>query len=156
MKNKSIDDVQEPIDMSSKRILIVDDEPAIAQVISRQLRAKGCVTQSAGSAEDAILLVKENRFDLILLDLNLPGANGFSMIKTLENLSNAVILVMTGHADDEIRKDAMLLGAAELIAKPFEHQQLVSAIRNSVARTKSTCCADRYKSPSEEVPGTSA
>jgi FixJ family two-component response regulator len=77
------------------------------------------------------------------------------MIKMLENLSDAVILVMTGHADEEIRKDAMLLGAAELIAKPFEHQQLISAIRNSVARTKSTCGADRQESPSGEVPGTS-
>lgn len=123
-----------PINMKSARILIVDDEPVVVQVLSRQLRGKGCTVRSAGSAEDAILLARGEPFDLILLDINLPGASGFSVINALKSMSDAIILVMTGHADEEIRKDAILLGAAELIAKPFEHQQLMSIIRDSAAR----------------------
>ena len=145
MENQSIQDVEGSVNMQSKRVLIVDDEPVIVQVISRQLRGKGCVVRSAGNAEDAILLARENHFDLILLDINLPGASGFSVINTLKSISDAIILIMTGHADEEIRKDAILLGAAELIAKPFEHQQLMSMIRDSGSRTKIACRGNRQE-----------
>ena len=150
MENKLIEVAEGSINMQSKRILIVDDEPVIVQVISRQLRDKGCVVRSAGSAEDAVLLARENHFDLILLDINLPGASGFSVINELKSMSNAIILIMTGHADEEIRKDAILLGAAELIAKPFEQQQLMSIIRNSSSRTNQVRCVNRQESSDEE------
>lgn len=134
--------------MDSMRILIVDDEPVVVEVISRQLRDKGCIVMSSGSAEDAVLLAKEERFDVILLDIALPGASGLSVINTLKSLSDAVILVMTGHADEEIRKDAMLLGAAELIRKPFEHQQLMYVIGNTCPRASRVSCID-LQEPSE-------
>jgi DNA-binding response OmpR family regulator len=115
--------------MKSKRILIVDDEPVVIQVLSRFFQSKECLVSSAGCAEDAIFLLREDHFDLIMLDVNLPGASGFSAIKALKSMSDAVILVMSGLADEEIRKDALTLGADELIAKPFEHQQLLSLIQ---------------------------
>lgn len=152
MENKPVEIAEGSVSMQSKRILIVDDEPVIIQVISRQLKDKGCVVRSAGSAEDAILLARENLFDLILLDMNLPGASGFSVINVLKSLIDAIILIMTGHADEEIRKDAILLGEAELIEKPFEHQQLMSAIRDSSSRTSGGCCDNRQESPDGEGP----
>lgn len=133
---------EESINMDSMGILIVDDEPVVVEVISRQLRDKGCVVTTSSSAEDAIRLAKEKRFDMILLDIALPGASGLAVINTLKSLSNADILVMTGHADEEVRKDAMLLGAAELIAKPFENQQLMSLIGSIRSREKRGSCSN--------------
>lgn len=129
--------------MESVRVLVVDDDPFVLRVLSRQLRNGGCMIRSAADAEQAILLAERERFDVILLDLVLPDVSGFSAIKTLKNISDAVILAMTGYADEEIRKDAMLLGAVGLLEKPFEYRQLMAAICD--------IAWPRRESPSHEV-----
>lgn len=120
--------VDNAISTHPRRILVVDDEPQITAVLSRYARAVGFQSRIAGNVDDAIRLVEAEEFDLILLDIILPGRTGFSAIQTLKRKSDAVIFIMTGYAADEIRKDAELLGADGVIQKPVEFEALVKII----------------------------
>ncbi len=122
------------VNLQSLGILIVDDEPLVVKLLSRQLLAAGCRIWCAGSAEEAIALARCEDLDVIILDLVLPGISGYSAIDSFKKASNAAILVMSGNADSEIEKDVMMLGADGLIGKPYEFQQLASTLRGMIAR----------------------
>lgn len=134
MSKRAGDD--QTIDLRSIRVLIIDDEPMVVKLLSRQLCAAGCRIWGAGSAEEGIALARCEDLDVIMLDLCLPGVSGYGAIDSLKHVSNAAILMMTGYADEEIKKDAMMLGADGLIGKPYELQQLVSMLRDLTSRRK--------------------
>jgi two-component system response regulator FlrC len=113
------------------RVLIVEDDPSVALVLSRLLANEGCEVRRAGCAEEAILLAGRESFQLILTDINLPGMSGFEAIGALIRAGSAPVLVMSGHADDELAEDALLLGAIGLIAKPFETDILRGYLRGA-------------------------
>jgi DNA-binding response OmpR family regulator len=106
------------------RVLIVEDDPQVARVLSRQLESEGYTVRSTRCAEDAIQLAGSERFQLILTDINLPGMSGFEAIGPLKRAGGAPVLVMTGRADREFTEDVVLLGAIGLIAKPLEFETL--------------------------------
>ncbi len=111
------------------RILVVDDESAVVDVLTRYLRNAGCDVRAASSAEEAIALAAHERFDLVMLDVVLPGMTGFGAIAALRRQSDVPIIMMTGYIEDEARKDAELLGADGLIVKPVEFEKLLETIR---------------------------
>ena len=119
-----------------KRILIVDDEPAVAAVLSRYCRNEGCEARIAGSAEEAISLTGRESFDLIMLDIVLPGLSGFGAIEVLKRFGDVAILMMSGCADEETRKDAVMMGALGLIGKPVEFEKLLPILQALPGRTK--------------------
>jgi DNA-binding response OmpR family regulator len=112
------------------KILIVEDDPQVARLLSRLLANEGCEVRATGSAEEAIRLAGLECFQLIITDINLPGMNGFEAIYGLKRAGGAPILVMTGHADEEFALDARMLGAIGLIAKPFESEVLRGFLRD--------------------------
>lgn len=122
------------VNLQSLGILIVDDEPLVVKLLSRQLLAAGCRIWCAGSAEEAIALARREDLDVIMLDLVLPGISGYSAINSLKNESDAAILVMSGNVDSEIEKDVMILGADGLIGKPYEFQELASILYEMTSR----------------------
>ncbi|MBI5247794.1 MAG: response regulator [Elusimicrobia bacterium] len=111
--------------MKSARVLIVDDEPPIIEVLLRALAAKGHVARTVDNAEDAAALLNEP-FDLILLDHVLPGATGMQSLSRLRALTRAPVHLMSG--DSEVRQDALLLGATGFLEKPFDIQQIFALI----------------------------
>ncbi|MFI5362656.1 MAG: response regulator [Elusimicrobiota bacterium] len=113
------------------RVLIVEDDPSLARVLSRQLANEGCEVRSAGNAEDAILLAGRESFHLIVTDINLPGMSGFEAIGALMRAGGAPVLVMTGYADEGFEADARALGAIGLIEKPFETEVLRGFLRDA-------------------------
>ena len=112
-----------------RRILVVDDELGVSTVLTRYIQGAGCDVRTAGSAEDAIGLAGNEDFDLILLDIVLPGISGFGAIEALKRKCDAAIIIMTGYDAEEFRKDAELLGAIGIIEKPVEFQKLLRIIR---------------------------
>ena len=116
------------------RILIVDDDPSVIQALSGQFLADGHQVWSASGPAEAARLASERVFDLILLDILLSGRKGLDLIHELKGASGARVVIMTGHAGDAIREDAMLLGAAELIGKPFDYPQLARLLRATPSR----------------------
>ncbi|MFC1679977.1 response regulator [Elusimicrobiota bacterium] len=111
-------------DSRPRRILIVDDEPMVRQVLAQHLLRSGWAVSEAGSAEEGLRTVASGRFDLVLLDVNLPGMSGFQAVERFSGASSAPVVLMSGHADQEFRKDALLLGARDLLPKPIDLTEL--------------------------------
>lgn len=109
------------------RALVVEDEGSAARVLSRVLAAEGCQVLVARSAEEA--LNQDLGFDIIFTDITLPGMTGLRAIGEFKKRDEAPVIVMTGHYDDEIRKDAMLLGATGFLEKPFDMERVRAIVR---------------------------
>jgi len=107
-----------------RRALIVDDEEAVRRVLSRRLSEKGWSVMWAENAEDAIFLASSGEYGLILLDIELPGMTGLEALPLIKDRSDAAILLMSGDAGEETRKDAVLLGAADMASKPMDFSAL--------------------------------
>ena len=109
------------------RVLIVDDEDMVSRVLAAFLSRRGFEVKTAASAEEALELVGREKFGVILLDNSLPGMTGMRAIEGLRAVGAAVIL-MTGHLDEETRKDGLMLGAAQVVGKPLDFDSLVAMV----------------------------
>lgn len=117
------------------RILVVDDRPENARLLDRLLRRWGHrdVTTTTDSAEVAAL-VDGSDFDLLLLDLHMPQPDGFAVMGQIhEHIAATVslpVLVLTGDADDEVKRRALSGGARDFVTKPFDQQEVRLRVRN--------------------------
>lgn len=122
--------------MSSEfpRVLIIDDEPAIAETLAYALRTEGMESTSVGLGRDALALLREHAFDLIVLDVGLPDGNGFDLCRELRRGSNVPVLFLTARADEIDRIIGLELGADDYVAKPFSPREVVSRVRAILRR----------------------
>lgn len=111
-----------------RRVLIVDDEPSVVAVVSRQLEALGFAWTSAGNAEEALSLLDSSRVDIVLMDVDLPGMTGFQALGRVVEVSQAAVVLMSGDTSEESRKDALLLGAKAMLLKPFAAEDLAACL----------------------------
>jgi len=119
-----------------KKILIVDDEQIIRNVLERILSSSGFQTQSAENGKAALKLLETNNFDLILLDILMPEMNGIEFLHTLkQNNYDANVIVISACHEDEIVTQTKTLGAKGFIKKPFNNINLVlSAVKNVLGK----------------------
>lgn len=132
-------------------ILVIDDEipvlKAIKSVLSREQMEVAC----AKSSEEAYSLLKEKHFDLILLDIIMPGQDGFSLLKELrEQEILTPVILLSGQDGDTSQVKGLGLGADDYMTKPFSKTVLVSKIRAIIRRTQ------LYASPAPFVPAAAA
>lgn len=106
--------------MKSAAVLVVDDEAVNRAFFTRALLSLGHHVVSAHSAEDACDLLAARDFDLILVDVVLPGASGLEAIGKFRALSRAPVYVMTGAGDEDLKRDVALLGGAGYLPKPVD------------------------------------
>lgn len=116
------------------RVLVIEDDPLNQQVLDRFLGTRGHQVTVCGSAEDGVKRLSEGAFDAILLDNVLPGMTGLQSLTEIVSRSQAPVVVMTGHADEELRKDAMLLGAKAFLYKPFDFHLLDRLLQELLSR----------------------
>lgn len=112
----------------NRLVLVVEDEPRILRFLSISLRASGYNIVTAIRGDQVIDLVKSEKPDIIILDVFLPGADGFEVLKELRTFSPLPVIVMS--ARDSLGPEALTLGATEFLAKPFKPEQLIRGIRN--------------------------
>ncbi|HUY82615.1 MAG TPA: response regulator transcription factor [Acidobacteriaceae bacterium] len=119
------------------RILLVDDEAAIRRALRTTLHELGFETAEVSRGEDALHLARAQPFDVVLLDLNMPGIGG---MKTLERLRTAYprlpILILTVRDEEQDKVEALEQGADDYITKPFSMRECVARIRAAVRRAK--------------------
>lgn len=118
------------------RVLIVDDDVLLARIIGRQLQARGhrvLFAHSADEAARAMGVQPSERPDIILMDAVLQRESGLAVIERLQQISNAPIVMMTGHFDEEFRRDALTAGARASVAKPMDFADLDSLLRGIAA-----------------------
>jgi DNA-binding response OmpR family regulator len=112
------------------RILVVEDEAAIARMIERALRSHGFDVITASAAEDPVITQWIDAVDLVLLDIRLPGADGLEVMSDIRRMRSSLPVIMVTAQDDLRRKvDAFNGGADDYVTKPFAFEELVARIR---------------------------
>lgn len=120
----------------SVRLLLIDDETALIRSLQPVLVAQGYVVESAGTAAEALKKAKDTVFDVILLDLGLPDADGKEIISKLLNLNALSILVLSARHQETEKVASLDQGADDFINKPFNIDELLARIRAAVRRLK--------------------
>lgn len=119
----------------SKRILIIDDEPMIVESVSYNLKQEGFEVVSATDGEAGLKLAETGDFDLILLDLMLPGVNGLEVCRTLRKQSDIPIIMLTAKEAEIDRVLGLELGADDYVTKPFSMRELLARVKTVLKRT---------------------
>jgi CheY-like chemotaxis protein len=112
-----------------KRLLIADDEPGIRELLSDILSAEGYSIETAASGDDAIARIREQRFDLALVDLLMPGSSGADVARVIANESpQTIVVIVTG--SDETTVENMLGGTKvdQVVTKPFEMDEILQVV----------------------------
>ncbi len=122
--------------MAGERILIVEDESRIADVLRRYLEAEGYVTEVARGGEDALALFRRFSPDLILLDLMLPGVDGLELTRRLRAVSPVPIIMVTAKSAELDRVLGLELGADDYVTKPFSPREVVARVRAVLRRSR--------------------
>ena len=112
-----------------KHILVVDDEPRIAEIARDYLERAGFTVTTAGNGADAVAIARTKRPDLIVLDLGLPKMDGLDVTRTLRQQSNVPIIMLTARVDESDKLVGLELGADDYITKPFSPKELVARVR---------------------------
>lgn len=121
--------------VSPMRLLIVDDDRGIARAVQQGLEAEGFVTVVAHDGIDGLWLAQEESFDVIILDLMLPGLSGYEVCRRLrEEESQVPILMLTAKDGEHDEADALDLGADDYLSKPFSYTVLLARIRALLRR----------------------
>ncbi len=121
--------------MSSGRVLLVDDEPQIRRVLRMTLADEGYEITEARNGEDALELLRTDRFDLVLLDVNMPGMGGIAACSAIRAVSDCSILMLTVRDSEGEKVAALDAGADGYVTKPFSTPELLARIRAALRRT---------------------
>lgn len=116
-------------------ILIVDDDLNLCNALTDELKEVGYETSFVNDGAQALKFLEENRIDLVLLDLKMPGKDGFEVLKEMreKNISCKVI-VLTAYADVKSAIDSAKMGASDFISKPYDLDELLITIRKVLQR----------------------
>ncbi len=118
-------------------IHIIDDEPIIHEVLGDLLTAEGYGVEMSSSGEEALKKHPGQEFDLVLLDLLMPGIDGIEVLKELKKIDpSAVIIIITAYASLESAISAMKMGAFDYIQKPFKHDELLLTVKRALERKR--------------------
>jgi two-component system, OmpR family, response regulator len=119
------------------RILIVEDDVSLASGLGRMLQAEGYATDVAARGEVAVEAARQERFDLVILDVGLPGIDGFEVLRRLRNEAQRVpVLVLTARDGIGDRVHGLDLGADDYMAKPFAIPELTARVRALIRRSQ--------------------
>jgi DNA-binding NtrC family response regulator len=119
------------------KILVVDDDEVVRRSHLRSLCGIDCVTQGALNGADALQAMERDPFDVILLDLRMPGMDGMTVLKTIkEKWPESEVIVITGYPSIESAKEAVRLGAYNYIPKPVGPDEVIDAASNAVTHKR--------------------
>ena len=116
-------------------ILVVDDDDRIRELVKEYLNENGFIISTANSAEEAKIKLTYFKFDLLVLDVMMPGQNGFELTKEIKKNSTVPIILLTAKGEVEDRIVGLELGADDYLGKPFEPKELLLRIKNIIKKS---------------------
>lgn len=128
----------------AEKILLVDDEIKLLEMVDRYLSSEGYQLVHAMTGPEALSIFEQDRFDLVVLDVMLPGLNGLEVCKRLREQSDVPIIMLTARSEEIDRLLGLELGADDYMTKPFSVRELSARIRAVLRRSKSS---GRHSSP---------
>jgi DNA-binding response OmpR family regulator len=131
------------------QVLIVEDDPQVRDVVRRYLERDGLAVQVAGTGTDGLELARRTRFDLILLDVMLPGLSGLEVCRILRDVdgSDVPIIMLTALDDTDDRIAGLQSGADDYIGKPFSVKELALRVESVLRRSRSGMRTDTSDEP---------
>ena len=132
--------------LQSNSVLVVDDEPSLRKALRTSLTASGFAVAEARTGEEALGTVQRHPFDLVLLDINMPGINGIDACRRIRGISphaGIIMITVRDMEDDKVR--ALEAGADDYVTKPFKLRELTARLRAVLRRTR------RKEAPEPEV-----
>lgn len=120
--------------MEEKRILIIDDDPDLSGIIADMLEDHGYCTQWAGSSQQAFDMLEQQRFHVILLDINLPDGTGFELCSSLRQVSDTPVIFASARTSESDRIQSFDIGGDDFLPKPYSMQEMLSRVNALVRR----------------------
>ncbi len=117
-----------------KYIMVVDDEQAVLRLLNRTLEPEGYGVILADNGSSALELLEECRPDLVILDIMMPGLDGFQVLDLIRQRSNIPVIMLTARGEVTTLRDALSLGADDYVKKPFGTRELLARIRAKLRR----------------------
>jgi len=115
--------------MKGAKILLVDDEVVFTNNMSKLLSWRGYKVKAVNSGDEAIRALMDNLFDVMVLDLKMPGLDGIATLREMRKLGlSTEVLILTGHGSIDLALEALKMGAYDYVTKPCEITELVSKI----------------------------
>jgi two-component system, OmpR family, KDP operon response regulator KdpE len=121
--------------VSAGRILVVDDDPQIRRVMRVTLTGRGYEVDDVKSGEGALEKLRDERFDLVLLDMNMPGVGGLETCRAIRAQSEIAIIMLTVRDSEADKVEALDAGADDYVTKPYNPPELLARIRAALRRT---------------------
>jgi len=135
--------------MTQQHILVVDDEPPMRKLLSINLKASGYAVRLAADGAEALKLIEEHPFDLLLLDINMAGPNGLQVLEAVRQTEEVLVLVLSGRGRERDKVEAFDLGADDYLCKPFGVAELLARVkallRRVLAGSKAALSPYRYQ-----------
>jgi two-component system KDP operon response regulator KdpE len=119
-----------------RSILVVDDEPHLVRAVRMYLELQGYTVFGAQSGEEALEVMRDRLPDLVVLDVILPGLNGFETLREMRRVSNVPVIMLTSLAHEDNRVEGLALGADDYLAKPFSQKELVARVQALLRRAE--------------------
>ncbi|HZX60936.1 MAG TPA: sigma-54 dependent transcriptional regulator [Candidatus Methylomirabilis sp.] len=121
----------------SIQVLVVDDEKPTRVLMERELPRSGCAVRTAQSGEEALEVLSRQEFDVVLLDLKMPGLGGMETLRRLRSTgTTAEVVVLTGHPEVESAIAAMKLGATDYLTKPFKLSEVEAVLQRAAEKRR--------------------
>ena len=117
-------------------ILVIDDDDRIRELVKEYLNEKGFIVSTGDSAEQAKIKLKYFKFDLVVLDVMMPGQSGFDLTREIRKTSEIPIILLTAKGEVENRIVGLEIGADDYLSKPFEPKELLLRIKNIIKKDK--------------------
>jgi DNA-binding response OmpR family regulator len=123
--------------MSEGRILVVDDESQIRRVMRALLIPEGFDVDGAKSGDEALDRLRSGKYDLVLLDIDMPGMTGFETCRAIRAVSDMPIFMLTARSAEKDKTEALDAGADDYITKPFSTPELLARVGAALTRRSS-------------------
>ncbi len=124
------------MEKNKSHILVVDDDDRIRELVKQYLIEKGFIVSTANNSAEAKIKIGYFKFDLIVLDVMMPGQSGFELTKEIKKNSSQPIILLTAKGEVENRVFGLELGADDYLPKPFEPKELLLRIENIITKNK--------------------
>ena len=115
-------------------LMVVDDEQTVRRLLDRILKTEGYEVLLANDGSSALKLLEQHSPDLVILDIKMPGLNGFQTLRLIRERSNIPVIMLTGNSEETTVRDALTIGADDYVRKPFHTFELLARIRAKLRR----------------------
>src|SRR4051812_11139165 len=138
--------------MDGARVLVVDDDDTIRMVLRRVVETAGATITDAPTGEDGLRALYDGRPDVVILDIGLPGLDGWQVLERIRQLADVPVVMLSGH-DDELEKvRALQAGADDYVTKPFGPQELLARLQAHLRRAGARPAGSHADAPAPVAP----